>query len=261
MIVLRVIVLVCGIVFSVHGVAAGLVEIANGQVRAGPTAVAATAVVTGQRIAAGTTVTTGPRSRAVIRFEDGQAIVLNENSEFRVTEYSFVREQPARDSFKFELIKGALRSVTAGLTRRTPRAYALRAATATMGIRGTDFVVAIVNPVYFRVLSGTVEVFCTDNVPAEAFGSGLAGIVANAKTCAVSLPLSQLPPEIAAVFNDLAGLVVLVDAGTVGAALATTAAEGSITMPAALGIIGAIAVGIAAANSRGDGGSGTTGTR
>ena len=87
----------------------------------GPTAVAATAAVTGQRIAAGTTVTTGTRSRAVIRFDDGQAIVLNENSEFRVTEYSFVREQPAKDSFKFELVKGALRSVTAGLTRRTPR--------------------------------------------------------------------------------------------------------------------------------------------
>ena len=253
----RLIVLVCGVLFSLHGFAAGVIESANGQVRAGPSAGAATAATVKQRITAGTSLITGPKSRAVIRFDDGQAIVLHENSEFRVTEYSFLKEQPAKDKFSFELVKGALRSVTAAFTRRTPRAYTMRAATTTMGIRGTDFMVAIVNPVYFRVLNGFVEVFCSANSPAETFGAGVAGI-ANVKTCAV-IQLSELPPAVQAAFNDLAGLV-LVDAATLGAA----AAAEQLTLPAALGIAGAIAAGIAAAASGGGDGAnatGTTGTR
>ena len=255
----RLIVLVYGLWFSLVGFAAGVIETANGQVRAGPTAAAATAATVGQRIAAGTTLSTGPKSRAVVRFDDGQAIVLHENSEFRVAEYSFAKEQPANDKFGFELIKGALRSVTATLTRRTPRAYSMRTATATMGIRGTDFMVAIVNPVFLRVLNGVVEVVCTAGA-AASFAAGSAATVANASTCAVSIPFSELPPAIAATFSELAGLVIVVDSATLGAALATAGAEGGITLPVALGIAGAIAAGIAAAASHGDGASGAAGT-
>ncbi len=256
----QLILLVYGTLFSLAGFAAGVIESASGQIRAGPSVGAATLAKVGQRITAGITLSTGAKSRAVVRFDDGQAIVLHENSEFRVAEYSFTKEQPAKDRFGFELIKGALRSVTASLTRRNPKAYSLTAGTATMGIRGTDFMVAVVNPVYLRVLNGTVEVVCTAGAPAS-FAAGSAATVANASTCAVSIPFSELPPAIAATFSELAGLVIVVDSATLGAALAAAGAEGGITLPVALGIAGAIAAGIAAAASQGGGGaSGTTGT-
>lgn len=253
--------LLIGMFSSNFALAAGVIESASGQVRAGVSAAAASAVVLKQRIAAGTTLITGPQSRVTIRFDDGQAIVLNENSEFRVAEYSFTRDQPSKDRYGFELIKGALRSVTGPLTRRTPRAYALRTPTATMGIRGTDFMVAIVNPVYLRVLTGSIEI--TNSACSGTLDAGYAAVVANASTCAVTISLSALPAPIAATFSELAGLVVLVDGATLGAALATDAAEGALTMPMAIGIAGAIAAGIAAAAGRGGGNNitGTTGTR
>ena len=255
----RLIAIIFAMMSSPAGFAAGVIESAQGQVRAGASAASAAAVAVKQRIPAGTTLTTGPKSRAVVRFDDGQAIVLHANSEFRVAEYSFVKDQPAKDKFGFELIKGALRSVTGALTRRTPRAYTLRTATATMGIRGTDFMVAVVNPVYLRVLNGAVQFVNTAGT--ATFGTGAAGIVASETALGITIPFSALPVSIAATFSELAGLVILVDSATVGAALAAAGAAGALTLPAALGIAGAIAAGIAAAAAQKDGTSGATTTR
>jgi len=252
---LRLVVFLVGISSALAALAAGVIEAASGQVRVGISAASASAATVKQRISAGTTLTTGPKSRAVIRFDDGQAIVLHENTEFRVAEYVFAKDQPGKDRFGFELIKGALRSVTASLTQRNSKAYSLRSPTATIGIRGTDFMVAVVNPVYLRVLNGAVE--SVNTAGAATFSTGAAATVADAGTIASTIPLSALPPAVAVTFSELAGLVIVVDAA--GATLATSAAEGGLTLPAALGIAGAIAVGAAAASNHG-GSSGTTGT-
>ena len=118
--------------------------------------------------------------------------------------------------------------------------------------------VAVVNPVYLRVLNGAVEVVNTAGT--ATFGTGAAGIVASETALGITIPFSALPVSIAATFSELAGLVILVDGATVGAALATAGAEGGLTLPAALGIVGAIAAGIAAAAAQKDGTSGATTT-
>ncbi len=255
----RLLALSVALMSSPAGFAAGVIESAQGQVRAGAAATSATAVAVKQRIAAGTTLITGPKSRAVVRFDDGQVLVLHENSEFQVAAYAFVKDQPAKDKFGFVLIKGALRSVVGAQTRRTPGAYSLRTATATLRIQGTDFMVAVVNPVYLRVLHGAVEV--VNAAGTATFGAGAAGIVASETALGITLPFSALPVSIAATFSELAGLVILVDSAAAGAALAAAGAKGGITLPAALGIAGAIAAGIAAAAAQKDSTSGTTGTR
>lgn len=117
--------------------------------------------------------------------------------------------------------------------------------------------VAVVNPVYLRVLNGAIEV--VNPAGSATFGTGATATVTDASTIAFTIPPTALPPAIAATFSELAGLVIVVDSTAAGASVATSAAEGGLTFPAALGIAGAIAAGIAAASS-GDGGSGTTGT-
>ena len=245
----------CGVLFSLYGFAAAVVETATGTVRVGASAAAAAVVSPGQRLQAGSMVVTGPKSQAILRFDDGQIMILHEQTEFRVAEYSFIKDEPGKDRFSFELLKGALRSITALVTQRTPKAYLIRTPQATIGIRGTDYMLAIVNPLYFSVLGGTIDV--ANVAGPAAFTGGSTGIVANANALASSLAASSLPAAVTSAFSQLAAVPI----AAAGAAGATGAAAGGIS-PAAIAIGAAVAAGAAAAAGGGGGGGGsTTGTR
>ncbi len=245
----------CGVLFSFYGFAAAVIETATGTVRVGASAAAAVAVSQGHRLEAGSTVVTGPKSQAILRFDDGQLVVLNEQTEFRVAEYSFIKDQPGKDRFSFELLRGAMRSITALVTQRTPKAYQVRTAQATIGIRGTDYMLAVVNPSYFSILRGTIEV--TNAAGAASFTEGSTGLVANPSALASPLAPGSLPGPVSTAFSNLA-------AAPLGALGATDAAAGGVS-PAAIAVGAAIAAGVAAA--AGGGGSDTptsptaTGTR
>ncbi len=247
---IRVLVFVWGVLFSLAAFASAVIDSVTGQVRAGPSVKAATAVTKGQRVQPGSTVVTGPKSLVTLRFDDGQVILLNENSEFKVTEYSFSANEPGKDKFVFDLFKGALRSVTGLLTRRNPQAYALRVPQATVGIRGTDFMVALVNPAFMSVLSGTIAVSNTAGL--ATFAAGSLGTVASSTALAVSIPATALPASVAASFAQLSAISV-----TVGAAAALEAVGG--LTPATVGVAAAIAAAVAAAVA-GEEAAGTTGT-
>jgi hypothetical protein len=247
---LQVVIVLFGISSASVALAAGVLETITGDVKAGISAGAATTAKVSQRVTRAMTVVTGPKSTTLIRFEDGQAIALNENSEFRIAEYSFAKDKPAGDKFSFELAKGALRSVTAATTRRTPDAYTLRTTTSTMGIRGTDFLVAIVNPVYFQVLNGSIVV--TNTAGTVAFGAGAVGTTATAAATSVTISLSALPASVAASFSQLAGLTITVTGG-IGAAAASATATGGLTgTTIGLGIAGLAAAGLVVSNANKD---------
>ena len=242
---IRVLSCLAGLLFALPGYPSALVEMATGNVRAGATAAAAAQVRKDQRIEPGATVVTGPRSQAILRFDDGQAVALSENSEFKVTEYSFSTSDPSRDRFVFELFKGALRSVSGALTTRNRDAYALRVPQATLGIRGTDFMVALVNPAYMSVLSGTIA--ASNSAGAVALGAGSTATVASATTLATTIAAAALPAAVAATFSELGSLTVTASAGA-GATGATGAATGGLTL-GTVAIIGAVVAGIAAVSS------------
>ena len=253
---IRSLVFVWGVLFSLSVFASAVVESAKGDVKAGPSATAATAVASGQRVQPGSTVVTGAKSMVTLRFDDGQAVVLGENSEFKVTQYAFSKDQPKSDKFVFELLKGAMRSVSGLLTRRNPEAYSLRTPQATIGIRGTDFMVALVNPAFMSVLNGAIGV--TNKAGSATFAAGSTATVPSATAPAASIPASSLPASVASSFSQLSAVPVSVSAGATGAE-ATGAAAGGLT-PAAIGVAGAIAAGLVGASSDDNPTSGTTGT-
>jgi len=209
-------------------------------------------VARNQRVVPGTTVLTGPGAQTIIRFDDGHAVVLNENSEFRVNQYSFDKDKPQSDNIAMQLFRGAMRSVSGLIATRNRQSIALIAPQATIGIRGTDFMIALVNPAYLSVLQGTIGV--TNAAGSVAFSAGATATVASATALAVAIPASALPPSVASTFSNLSSVAI----GAAGAGAATGAAAGGIT--AGMVAVGVAVVGVAAAAASSDDDQQTTTT-
>ncbi len=95
----------------------------------------------GDQVAQGDTIVTGATSAAVLKFDDGQVVALTANSRMQVTAYQY---NPATESGNvlLSLVSGGMRAITGLIGRRSPNQVAYRAATATIGIRGTDTTIA-----------------------------------------------------------------------------------------------------------------------
>jgi hypothetical protein len=112
----------------------GTVQVQTGSASARP-------VRQGDDVRQGDTIFTGGNSAAVLKFDDGQIIALTSNSRMTVTAYQY---NPATESGNvlLSLVTGGMRAITGLIGRRTPNQVAYRAATATIGIRGTDGTIA-----------------------------------------------------------------------------------------------------------------------
>ena len=89
---------------------------------------------------AGDMLITAKDSYAQVEMNDGTKMTLRPNSNLRIEAYQFRTETPQSDSIVLRLLKGGFRTVTGLIGKRgNTDAYKLRAATATIGIRGTDF--------------------------------------------------------------------------------------------------------------------------
>jgi hypothetical protein len=223
------------------GYANGVFQSVNGDVRAATGAAVPVSVVSNQRVVPGTTVTTGPGAQTIIRFDDGHTVVLSENSEFRVNQYSFDRDKPQGDNIALQLLKGALRSVSGLITSRSRDSFALIVPQSTIGIRGTDFMVALVNPAYLSVLQGTIS--ATNAAGTVAFAAGTTATIASATALAVAIPFSALPASVATTFGNLSSVVIA------GAGTATGAASGGITSGMVAAGVAAVGVAIGASSS------------
>ena len=119
---------------------AGMVKLVKGEVtilRDGspvPAAIGAT-------LSAADQITTGPESAVGILLEDGTQLSFGPNSIFHLDEFRF--DPVKRDGNLFiSLLKGSMRFVTGLLGKAHPDNVSIRIPTATIGIRGTDFVVS-----------------------------------------------------------------------------------------------------------------------
>ncbi len=92
----------------------------------------------GSTLDQGDTIVTQQGSHAKVVFADQTQVAVRPNSRLQVVSYTFQEKKPSEDSFIMHLLKGGMRQVT-GLIGRNKSAYQLRAHTATIGIRGTDF--------------------------------------------------------------------------------------------------------------------------
>ncbi|MDZ4202524.1 MAG: FecR domain-containing protein [Gallionella sp.] len=83
---------------------------------------------------------TAKDSYAQVQLNDGAKMTLRPHSNLKIDAFSFNRDKPAADNAVMRLLKGGFRTVTGLIGKRgNPDAYKLRAASATIGIRGTDF--------------------------------------------------------------------------------------------------------------------------
>lgn len=86
----------------------------------------------------GDRLTTSEGASAIIKLDDGTRMTVRPNSEMVVQQYRF-KENAPDNSMLMQLVRGGFRAVTGLISKNAPDAARVRTATATIGIRGTDF--------------------------------------------------------------------------------------------------------------------------
>jgi hypothetical protein len=95
----------------------------------------------------GDTITTGSDGELLVRMTDGTTVAVRPNSVLKVDQYRFENDlkKNSDNNFLVRLLKGGLRTVTGLIGKRNPKGFKVATPTATIGVRGTDFEVAVVD--------------------------------------------------------------------------------------------------------------------
>lgn len=125
----------------------------------------------------GDTITVGKKSRLQLRFVDNQLVVLKENTIFRIDEYKFKDKNDQNKSAALSLLKGGMRSVTGLIGKSARDKYKVKTPVATMGVRGTHYVIQLcsgncgpgVQGIVGTVLQGAIVM--TNDTGTQQFGT------------------------------------------------------------------------------------------
>lgn len=155
-------------------------------------------------IASDTVINTGDNSYAVLKFDDGQVVTMQSNSSFHVREYRYEPKQVEKSNILFSMLKGGMRFVTGLIGQRNNEAFRLATPNATIGIRGTEFMVVMGNsPMYSQVVSGSISM--TNAAGTAVFTAGQTAIVASATTLPAAISAAAIP---AGTFTQLGAIPV-----------------------------------------------------
>ena len=246
---MKVIIYVAALLFS--SLAFGneaVVEKVTGSVTAASQGSSPMAVAVGQKLKTGTTVTTGEGAQLILRFTDGQVASLHGNTQLKIASYNFEAASPAKGNSVLELVKGAARFVSGLLAKSNPGAFKLSTPTATIGIRGTDFMASYHNPTFISVLQGNVML--GNSAGTLGLGVGQIGSVAAAGVAPAAVSAAGLPAAVSSAFSTLASQTLAAAAGVAGGAASggTAAGTAGATGAAVGGVsVGAVAAGVAVA--------------
>ncbi len=246
--------------------AQGYVQDATGDVKAAIGKGPARAVARNDTIVDDTIFTTGAKSTAVLLFKDGQAITMQENSSFYVQKYWYDEKDASKSAIAFALLSGGIRAITGTIGQKNKDAFKLASATATIGVRGTEFVLVTLpnGQVVGQVVSGSISVTnaagtvvmgpgATFSVSVGSLGVSIAPSAVPAGTFA-GAPTFSIPGAITIPATPVAG------AGAAGSAgAAAGAAAGGIGTGGLVGIAAAIAAAAAAVASSSSTGTTPTG--
>lgn len=192
---------IAAMVFAAAAIAGAVVADVEGDVRVAAAGAKGRGIVPGQRVEPGSLVTTAGGARVVLHFDDGMWAALHENSQFRIEDFRYREQEPAADRAAFKLLRGALRIITGTLGRRNPEAFELLTPNLNIGVRGTDFLVAIENPTYVSVLEGAVV--ATNAGGSATFKAGEFGVARDDSTPAAAVQATGLPATVASTFGRL----------------------------------------------------------
>ncbi|APW43865.1 FecR family protein [Rhodoferax saidenbachensis] len=126
--------------------AAGEVEFARGAGFAQSQGQAPRALGKGLSLKEGDRLTTAEGSTAILKLQDGTRMTLRPNSELIVQTYQFKESTPESNNMVMQLLRGGFRAVTGLISKGSPNAAKVQTATATIGIRGTDFDARLCGP-------------------------------------------------------------------------------------------------------------------
>ncbi len=99
----------------------------------------------------------GSGARAQIRMIDAALISLQQNSVLKIKKYRYQKNNQ-ENSALLELLSGGLRTITGKIGKNNKKAYELRTPLATIGIRGTDYEVKVVEGgLYVGVWEGGID--------------------------------------------------------------------------------------------------------
>ncbi|MGA8006233.1 MAG: FecR family protein [Burkholderiales bacterium] len=149
----------------------------------------------GSELESGDTIRTND-GRAQIRFPDGAYVSLQPNTIFGVREYNYEGKTDGKERGFFSLLKGAMRAVTGLIGRVNRSTFQITTPTATVGIRGTGGLIAVL-PDGSTLIRGSSGIWSLTNasgsidVPAGA--SGLAPADPNQPPQETS-GIPQVPP-------------------------------------------------------------------
>ena len=96
-------------------------------------------------IESGDTLVSEKNTYAQIRFIDNSEITLRPGTTFKVENFAYEEGKPDADQASFNLVKGGLRSITGLMGKRNKEKFSLKTPNATIGIRGTIFIVQYVS--------------------------------------------------------------------------------------------------------------------
>ena len=149
-------------------------------------------------LASGDAIATGPNSWAQLRFSDGALTSLQPDTNFRIDDYRYQGRPDGSERGFFSLLKGAMRTVTGAIGHGSQRNnYRVDTPTATIGIRGTEYLASLANGLTVSVGNGRVALL--NDAGELVLGPGQTGFVRDRRTlpsvvirkAAVSAPAAQ----------------------------------------------------------------------
>ncbi len=130
---------------------------------------------------------------ARVKFTDNSEITLKPNTQIKIDAYLFDQAKPEADSAVFGLLKGGLRALTGLVGKRGNQdSYQLKTPSATIGIRGTDYIAhlggagGLAPGLYVQVLDGMIHM--TNQGGSQTFSAGQFGYTPSFTQPPVILP-------------------------------------------------------------------------
>ena len=229
---------------------AGQITQSSGYVAVSSPTSAPKAAGSGEAVENGQTVTVGDNARAVIKFQDGQIVALQSNSIFKVNSYKYDQAAPEKGESFFSLLQGGLRAVTGLIGANNKAGWKLATPTATIGIRGTDFMAVVNQGVYLKVDAGAIS--ATNSAGTAVFAAGQTAVVASGTALGTVAPAASIP---AGTFGEL-GAINLGALG--GSAAGSSAAAAGTVLGVPTGVVVGVGIAGAAAAAASSHGSSTT---
>jgi hypothetical protein len=130
-------------------------------------------LVRGAKVSAGQVIETGDNGHVHLRFIDDGTVAIRPQSRLRIEDFHYDPANPRENRIKFSLEQGTLRSITGRAGEAAKDRYRLNTPIAAIGIKGTDFIVQVVNDTTrVAVNSGAIVLApLGEGCPANALGA------------------------------------------------------------------------------------------